>query len=243
MPFGSLYFAQFRARSRPNQLTLTSIEIRGKQYAAINNSVVTMKYYQPYMAPMCGYFYLPVDNDICVHTMKLTCEGREIVFVCRESAEARQTFESAHESGHLCSLVNSCKDRVTKVELGNIPPATEIILSLNMTLIAASSSPKSIFFKFPLESCNPNGIIVTFDFSKIQHFVFEQEIEGIQDISIVKSSHGGEWIRRNDQTGIFHLTQPTSDGSIILTTTFVDRMNQTAIQFGDIVCGFIIPDD
>jgi hypothetical protein len=106
--------------------------------------------------------------------------------------EAHGSFKSARKSGQFCSIVNKSEDRVSKIELGNLPPGSEIILTLNMTLIVASSSPNSLFFKFPLESCNPVGVIVTFDTSKLESFLFEQEIEGLQPIASAKSTHDGE---------------------------------------------------
>jgi uncharacterized protein YegL len=59
----------------------------------------------------------------------------------------------------------------------------------------------------------------------------------------VNSSHGGEWIPKDETSGVFRVTNPTSDGSLILTTTFVDRIIQSAIQFGNNVAAFVIPDD
>jgi hypothetical protein len=127
--------------------------------------------------------------------------------------------------------------------LGNLPPGSEIILTMSMTLIGASSSPNSLFFKFPFESCSPDGIIVTLDSQNLSSFLFQQEIEGSEPIRNVQSNIGGEWFPRNEKSGLFRLTHPTRDSSLILTTTFVERMAPlTAIQFGNIVTAFAMPD-
>jgi hypothetical protein len=88
-----------------------------------------------------------------------------------------------------------------------LPPDSEIILTLNVTLIAASSSPNSLFFKFPLESCSPVGVIVTFDTSKLESFLFEQQIEGPQPIASATSTHGGEWVPTSGRSGVFRVSE------------------------------------
>jgi uncharacterized protein YegL len=192
---------------------------------------------------MSGYLHLPVDNDICVHTIKFSCAGREVELVCRKSKQARHIFESAKETGQWCYVMNKPEDRVSTIELGNLPPDSEIILTMNMTILAASSSPNSIFFKFPFESCSPTGKIVTLDSAKIESFLFEQEIEEFEAIGSVTSNLGGEWIPANDRSGVFRLTRPTADASLILNTTFPRAITKSsAVQFGEIVAVFAIPE-
>jgi hypothetical protein len=87
---------------------------------------------------MSGSFYLPVDNDICAHTIIISCDGREVGLECRQSSDGRESFTSARESGYFCSIVKKSEDRVSKRELGDLPPEAEIILTRNMTLLAAS---------------------------------------------------------------------------------------------------------
>jgi hypothetical protein len=113
---------------------------------------------------------------------------------------------------------------------------------MNLTLVAASSSQNSIFFKIPFESCSPKGILVTLDSSKLKSFLFEHEVEGHQNISSVTSNLGGDWTQKDDKSGVFRLVRPTNDASLIVTTTFTEPLIQsTAVQFGNIVSVFTAP--
>jgi hypothetical protein len=51
-----------------------------------------------------------------------------------------------------CSIVNSPDDRVVTIEIANLLPLLDIILTMNLTLFAASLFPNSIFYKFLFES-------------------------------------------------------------------------------------------
>jgi hypothetical protein len=240
MPFGSLSLSYAKYPFTTYQLPPTSIEIRGKQYGAINNSVVIFKYLQNQAAPVNGFFHLPVDNDICVHTVTFSCEGRELTLVSRESGDARGIVKSAEQERQLFAIINKPEDRVAKVELGLLPPGAEIILTVNMTLVAASSSATSIFFKFPLESCSPSGLVVTLGDAD---FLFEQEIHAAQPIASVSSNLGGTWSPRDGSSGVFRLITPSLGGSVIVTTTFVGPIGHSAAQFGDVVAAFVVPED
>jgi uncharacterized protein YegL len=178
---------------------------------------------------MEGFLYLPVDNDICIYAIKYSCEGREVDLVCRDSRQAEEIFESARMEGQECCMMNKPKDRVSKIELGNIPPG-------------ASSSPNSIFFKFPFESCNPMGVVVALDSEKIESFLFEHEIQQSQRIDSVSSNLGGTWVAKDANSGVFRLTRPARDSSLIVTTKFAESMIQsTAVQFGEIISVFNMP--
>jgi uncharacterized protein YegL len=175
--------------------------------------------------------------------IKVACDGQEVTLRREESSKAREIKEAAEAEGNTYAIMNCPEDRVSHVELGNFPSGAEIMLTMSMTQTAASSSAKSIFLKFPFESCSPKGHIITLDCTKFQSFLFEHEIEAVQTIASVRSNLGGEWIQRNDTSGVFRLTQPTTNASLFLTTTFAERMNQAAaVQFGDIVATFIVPE-
>jgi hypothetical protein len=215
MSFGSLMLTDPNHHLRQQEIYPKSVEIRGKQIVGVCNFVVVFKYDQPTQAPMRGVLYILFDHDICLHDLKYSCEGKDVELVCRESKTAKDIFKAAGRFGDYACLVNRPEDRVSKIELGNLPPGSEIILSMNMTLLAHSSSPNSIFFKFPFESCSPKGIIVTLDFSKIESFLFEHEIEGLQEIESVSSNLGGSWISSDSKSGLFRLTELLTDSSLI----------------------------
>jgi hypothetical protein len=130
---------------------------------------------------------MPIDNDICVHMIKFSCGRREVVLECHESEKVKKIFIDAEEPA---CLVNEPKDAVSKVQLGCIDPGVVIRFSFEMILVAADSSTQTIFFKFPLESCSPGGVIVTFDWNRIGSFLFHHEIKGFQKINTVKSNLG-----------------------------------------------------
>jgi hypothetical protein len=238
MPLGSLILEDPNIK-REFTIDPISLEIRGKQIAAVSNSVVCLKYYQSFRTRMNGRLFVPIDNNICVHTIKFSCGRGEVVLECHESKKCKQVFTNAKEPA---CLVNPPKDAVFKVGLGQIDPRTEIVLSFEMTLVAASSSDHSIFFKFPLESCSPAGRTVTFDWTKSESFLFRHEITAFQKIKTVKSNLGGRWLQESSNSGIFELVKPTTNGSLILMTEFATPMAESlAIRFGEIVCGFIVP--
>jgi hypothetical protein len=99
---------------------------------------------------------------------------------------------AAKESKDTYATMNKPQNRVARMQLGNLPPGAEIIITLNMTLVASTSLLNSIFFKLPLESCSPGGIVVSLDRAALGDFLFEQEIHGLQPIANVTSNLGGE---------------------------------------------------
>jgi hypothetical protein len=141
---------------------------------------------------MRASFNLPVDNDFCIHTVTFSCEGREITLACRNLTDARAIVKSAKDHQLIHMIVNKPEGRVAKVELENLPPDTEIILTFHMTLIAASTSANSILLKFPLESRSRRGTIVSLDRTNPRDFIFEDEIQTPHPIANVTSNLGCE---------------------------------------------------
>jgi hypothetical protein len=82
-------------------------------------------------------------------------------------------FHDAKMDERTCYIVNSPDDRVVTIEIGNLPPLSDIILTMNLTLFAASSSANSTFDKFPFESCSQTNVIMNFEITTIQNFLFE----------------------------------------------------------------------
>jgi hypothetical protein len=183
-----------------------------------------------------------VDNNICIHTISITYLGKETPLKCYESGQARKIADEAQMNGDPFSLVNSPRDGVSTVQLGNLDPGEHITISFSMTLVAASASATAIFFKFPLESCSPTGRIVSLDWRKIDGFLFYHEITAFQEIASVTSNLGGIWTQQSRDSGIFQLTKPGRNESLILDVGFRKPVTESlAVRFGKDIATFVMP--
>ncbi|OHS97296.1 breast cancer suppressor candidate 1,bcsc-1 [Tritrichomonas foetus] len=225
MPFGSLSVLN-DLENKNLDLSPCEMNIKGKQYGVICDFVVDMKYTNPLPFPTSGSLHIPVENNICLHHIFMTFEDKKIEFIIQERKDALQTYKEAIDNQMFASFVNKPENKVSTFNIGNIPPNSSFTISYQVTFEANSYGNDSLMFKFPMESVNPAGIIVSFS-PDIFNFVLEIE-QAFPIEKVTSNIENGQWtIDTNDNkkgTYEFHCIEKIKQKSFIITTKLQEKL-------------------
>jgi hypothetical protein len=139
----------------------TAVRAKGQLVGVLSHTTVTVTYFQPHDGQATGNLYLPIDNDTCLHSVLVRFADTKIDFQVRRKEEAAAEFKAACTSGKTACVVNLSEKRVARMEIGNIPGQSNFIVEYQVTVLASSHGDSAIYFKLPLESCNPAGRMIS----------------------------------------------------------------------------------
>ncbi|OHT03794.1 hypothetical protein TRFO_01469 [Tritrichomonas foetus] len=225
MPFGS--FTVLNDLENKNiDLSPCEINIKGKQYGVICDFVIDMKYTNPLAFPAAGSFHVPVENNICLHHISMAFDDKKIEFKIQERMDAIKTYKDAIDNQMFASYMNKPENRVSTFSVGNIPPNSSFIISYQVTFEANSYGNDSLMFKFPMESVNPAGVIVSFTPS-IFNFVLEVE-QAFPIQQVTSNVENGKWTLNSSDNHKgkyeFHCREKIKQKSFIITTKLQEKL-------------------
>mgnify|MGYP001014459269 CR=1 FL=1 len=81
-------------------------------------------------------YAMPLPSHAAVHGWIMTNHGRRIVGVVAEREEAKARFEAAVEEGRTAGMLSAPHAGVHTVELANIAPQSEVVLEVELSMLA-----------------------------------------------------------------------------------------------------------
>ncbi|OHS95001.1 hypothetical protein TRFO_10692 [Tritrichomonas foetus] len=223
MPFGSCFIIDDLSKKEIN-LFPKKIDIRGKKNGFICSYEVGFTYFNDLDYPVDLKYCIPIENDLCIHSIKAKTSDYSVEFSLRESSEAETIFKETTDYGIHGILIHSTDGLLTTISLGNLPPKSECLINFNVIMISTLNPDlKSIRTRFPLEICNNNGNIYNLNSGNItENNIIHYEMKIIEpfdiaDISTFFSStiekiRENEYIVSNNNSLLNQQTQKELDG-------------------------------
>lgn len=83
--------------------------------------------------PVDVLYTFPLPSEASVHHCTMSIDGRRVVATVKELEEARADFRQAHEAGKRAALVETVRENLFELRLGNVQPGDRIVLALSYT--------------------------------------------------------------------------------------------------------------
>ncbi len=92
--------------------------------------------------PVDVLYTFPLPEEASVYRCTMSIGERKVVAVVKTLEEAREDFRRAHERGHRAALVESVRDNLFELQLGNVQPGDRITISLAFVCALQTAGPR-----------------------------------------------------------------------------------------------------
>jgi Ca-activated chloride channel family protein len=92
--------------------------------------------------PVDVLYTFPLPEEASVYRCTMSIGGRKVVAVVKTLDEAREDFKRAHNRGHRAALVESVRDNLFELQLGNVQPGDQITISLAFVCALQTAGPQ-----------------------------------------------------------------------------------------------------
>lgn len=79
-------------------------------------------------------YTFPLPGDASVHRCEMRVGGRLVAAKAKPLDQARADFQKAHDAGHRAALVESVRDNLFELQLGNLQPGDEVTIRISYIL-------------------------------------------------------------------------------------------------------------
>lgn len=114
------------------ELPLKSAEVRGEAEGGLARVVLRQAFANPHSEPLHVTYSVPLPADGAVAGYEIRAGKRRIVGEIGRRAEARERFEKAILEGRTAGLLDQERANLFSQELGNVPPGTEVTVTLTI---------------------------------------------------------------------------------------------------------------
>ncbi|KAH0792825.1 von Willebrand factor type A domain containing protein [Histomonas meleagridis] len=179
----------------PIKIPLKSITITGEQRGTIIDLQTTQSFTTESEIPELIYSF-PNDNQICTYKTEFIVGDKVVPLKLEDKGNAQATYREAVNTGHFAFIVQHRNNGYSNFCLGNVPAGVDVKVIINSAFEGTLEDPRTILFKFPIQSSILNHI--DFDFKlRIQQPVH------ISNVSVNCSEF--EFIKSSPNQGILHI--------------------------------------
>jgi Ca-activated chloride channel family protein len=130
-------------------LPLRGLAIRGEAQGGLARTALRQRFVNPYAEPLRVTYLVPLPSDGALAGYAFQIGARRIVGEVDRIAAARERFEAALVDGHTAGLVEQQRANLFTLELGNVPPHTEIVAELTIDQPLGWLDPGLWEWRFP----------------------------------------------------------------------------------------------
>jgi Ca-activated chloride channel homolog len=113
-------------------LTLRSLAIRAEARGGLARAELRQRFVNSHAEPLRVTYLVPLPQDAALAGYAFRIGERRIVGEVDRIAAARERFEAALIEGHTAGLVEQERANLFTLELGNVPPQTEVVAELTI---------------------------------------------------------------------------------------------------------------
>lgn len=116
----------------PCSVPLEHISYTGRIHSGVARMSLVQKYKNTYSNPIDVVYQMPLLDNIVFESFTAKFGDTEIKGSVKEREQAKQEYQSNVNQGYQAALVSTAKSTtdIMKIEIGNIPPFEEIVLTL-----------------------------------------------------------------------------------------------------------------
>jgi Ca-activated chloride channel family protein len=114
------------------ELPLLGVRLTARAGGGVAEVVLEQRFRNPHDAPLAVTYSFPLPADAAVSGYSFTIAGRRVVGEIDRRDNARERFEQALLDGKAAGLVEQERSSLFTQEIGNIPPATEVVATLTI---------------------------------------------------------------------------------------------------------------
>jgi Ca-activated chloride channel family protein len=114
------------------ELPLLGVTLTASARGGVAEVILEQRFRNPHDVPLAATYSFPLPSDAAVSGYCFTVSGRRVVGEIDRRETARELFEEAVLEGKTAGLVEQERSSLFSQEIGNIPPATEVIATLTI---------------------------------------------------------------------------------------------------------------
>jgi len=114
------------------ELPLLGVKLTASAGGGVAEVILEQRFRNPYDMPLAVTYSFPLPFDAAVSGYAFTIGGRRVVGEIDRREGARERFEQALLDGKTAGLVEQDRSSLFQQEIGNIPPATDVVAMLTI---------------------------------------------------------------------------------------------------------------
>src|SRR5690348_12930568 len=114
------------------ELPLLGVRLTARAGGGVAEVVLEQRFRNPHEAPLAVTYSFALPADAAVSGYSFTIGARRVVGEIDRREAARERFEQALLEGKTAGLVEQERSSLFTQEIGNIPPATEVVATLTI---------------------------------------------------------------------------------------------------------------
>lgn len=114
------------------ELPLLGVRLTTRARGGVAEVILEQRFHNPHDVPLAAVYSFPLPSEAAVSAYSFSASGRRVVGEIDRRQRARERFEQAMLDGKTAGLVEQERSSLFTQELGNIPPATEVIATLTI---------------------------------------------------------------------------------------------------------------
>ena len=134
IPFELMASAGLLDRKKNSPVPLRSVRVEGTVRGYTAGTTSTLEYENEEEEPIEAIFTFPLDASSTVVDFSATVQSRKIVGRVEEKQKARETYDDAIASGQSAFLMESEREDVFTVAVGNLPPMEKASVTVGFVM-------------------------------------------------------------------------------------------------------------